>query len=420
MIITIADTLNTLLQSILFVYIANCCVSKKYRINKFILILTIVLLLCGMTLLTPLLGNLSINIIIVHVFILSVLCLVYRNDISSALIAFTLIYISVGINVLIFGNIFFRYFQNLFSSKYTEILMVSVIYIPQFIVFILIIYFRSFIVNISHSIRISKYPIAMILIASFTMDFMVSFYSISFSDHNYISKNIIICGAFIFFIMSIIYFAKIQAKSIEISNLNTSLDYKVTELRKIKHDFGTQISYLYGLYLMNRFDDLGKSLKAIIDDTSNVPSGSQVYQAEIKNSFFTSIIKDITSSGINAILNEDGDLSLIEIPEYELHRIISNIISNAVNAMNGKGIIIIKTYTSLKNLTIKIQNNGPMIPEKNINRIFEVGYTTKENKNGDHGFGLSIVKDLVEKYGGSISVKSTKENTEFKLVFPLK
>jgi sensor histidine kinase regulating citrate/malate metabolism len=48
-----------------------------------------------------------------------------------------------------------------------------------------------------------------------------------------------------------------------------------------------------------------------------------------------------------------------------------------------------------------------------------MGFTTKENSDKNHGYGLSIVKDLVERNSGKIYVKSTETATEFKIVLPI-
>ncbi|MBE6047129.1 MAG: ATP-binding protein [Clostridium sp.] len=66
---------------------------------------------------------------------------------------------------------------------------------------------------------------------------------------------------------------------------------------------------------------------------------------------------------------------------------------------------------------ILIQNDGPQIPKDALLNIFKTGFTTKDNTEKGHGFGLSIVKELVEKYDGQISVASSKELTEFRIVF---
>ena len=104
----------------------------------------------------------------------------------------------------------------------------------------------------------------------------------------------------------------------------------------------------------------------------------------------------------------------------EFYRVISNIVNNAIKAMNGQGIIIAKSYEYLGNAVIKIENNGPKIEEHHLKDIFKVGFTTKDNIDKSHGYGLSIVKDLVESNNGKIYVKSTDTATEFKIVLPIK
>jgi len=103
----------------------------------------------------------------------------------------------------------------------------------------------------------------------------------------------------------------------------------------------------------------------------------------------------------------------------EFYRVISNIVNNAIKAMNGQGIIIAKSYEYLGNAVIKIQNNGPKIEEYYLTDIFKIGFTTKDNDDKSHGYGLSIVKDLVESHNGKICIKSTDTTTEFKIVLPI-
>ncbi|MFH5936774.1 ATP-binding protein, partial [Clostridium perfringens] len=78
----------------------------------------------------------------------------------------------------------------------------------------------------------------------------------------------------------------------------------------------------------------------------------------------------------------------------------------------------INTYYSFNYFVLKIQNNGPEIPDKILNKIFDSGFTTKENKESNNGFGLAIVKELVESYNGKIQVSSTDEFTEFTIYLP--
>ena len=86
--------------------------------------------------------------------------------------------------------------------------------------------------------------------------------------------------------------------------------------------------------------------------------------------------------------------------------------------MKSRGVITIRTYYEINKFVIKIQNNGPKIEENIINKIFEPGFSTKKDEEKNHGFGLAIVKEIVEKYDGNISVSSSEKLTEFIMKFP--
>ena len=175
------------------------------------------------------------------------------------------------------------------------------------------------------------------------------------------------------------YFASIEKRSREIKKLNDSLEERIKELNKIKHDYGAQISYLYGLHLMKKYDKLGDALKNIINDNSAISSEVDVINKP--NSSIADIVYGIEHKGINIIINEQIDFNDINMMEVDLQRVLSNILRNAVTAMNGTGVIEIETYCILDFNIIKVKNNGPKIKEDIIDKIFQVGFSTKENKN---------------------------------------
>ena len=88
--------------------------------------------------------------------------------------------------------------------------------------------------------------------------------------------------------------------------------------------------------------------------------------------------------------------------------------------MNGQGILAIRTFEKFNDIVICIQNNGPMIEDEVIDKIFQSGFSTKDNSNKEHGFGLAIVKETIEKCKGKISVTSDIEKTEFIITIPRK
>lgn len=98
----------------------------------------------------------------------------------------------------------------------------------------------------------------------------------------------------------------------------------------------------------------------------------------------------------------------------KLEGAFSNMINNAVQAVDGQGEINV-TMTSDKDfVTIKIQDSGPGIPEEIFDKIFEPMFTTK---NTGTGLGLVICKSIIEQHGGTISVSN--KPTTFTIQIPV-
>ena len=66
-------------------------------------------------------------------------------------------------------------------------------------------------------------------------------------------------------------------------------------------------------------------------------------------------------------------------------------------------------------VSIRVTDNGIGVPNENKERIFEPQFTTKSS---GMGLGLGMVKNIVERYGGTISLTSTSEKTTFEVSFP--
>lgn len=106
----------------------------------------------------------------------------------------------------------------------------------------------------------------------------------------------------------------------------------------------------------------------------------------------------------------------------QLNHMFMNIILNAVEAMEGRGNLGLKTYLSSEKdrVVIEISDTGTGIPEDVLSRIFEPFFTTKDAGKGT-GLGLSLVYGIVENHGGSIMAKSKPgEGTTFIIELPLR
>ncbi len=113
-----------------------------------------------------------------------------------------------------------------------------------------------------------------------------------------------------------------------------------------------------------------------------------------------------------------SQLPLIKAKPEEIQQIYLNIIRNAVQAMDGKGKLIISSSHSDGKIATTIEDTGPGIPQEYISKIFDPFFTTKDQGKGT-GLGLNIVHRLIENYGGSISVESiVGKGTTFSITFP--
>ena len=102
----------------------------------------------------------------------------------------------------------------------------------------------------------------------------------------------------------------------------------------------------------------------------------------------------------------------------ELNQIWTNIIDNAIDAMNGKGMLRVRTFRDDGCVVVEIGDNGPGIPEDVQDHIFEPFFTTKGVGQGT-GLGLDTVQRIVRKHNGSINVDSKPGDTRFQIVLPL-
>ena len=112
----------------------------------------------------------------------------------------------------------------------------------------------------------------------------------------------------------------------------------------------------------------------------------------------------------------DVHLDLAHIPDVkinpsELQQVIINLIINAVQAMDGKGTLIIRTHPSERGgkqgVCLAFQDSGPGISEDTINTIFDPFFTTKRAKGT--GLGLSISQTIIQTAGGIITAENHPE-----------
>ena len=111
---------------------------------------------------------------------------------------------------------------------------------------------------------------------------------------------------------------------------------------------------------------------------------------------------------------------LPEVPVYvgELNQVWTNLIDNAIFALDKNGKLDIETCFDHRNITVSIIDNGKGIPKDIMSRIFDPFFTTKKVGEGT-GIGLDIVNRIVKRHNGTIKVDSIPGRTVFAICIPL-
>jgi signal transduction histidine kinase len=122
--------------------------------------------------------------------------------------------------------------------------------------------------------------------------------------------------------------------------------------------------------------------------------------------------------GITVIREYADDLPRISAYGGALNQIWTNLIVNAIDAMNGQGNLWIRTSAKPDHILVEIGDDGPGIPPEIQGRIFEPFFTTKPQGEGT-GLGLDTVYRIVQKHQGAISFQSKPGDTCFQVRLPL-
>lgn len=144
-------------------------------------------------------------------------------------------------------------------------------------------------------------------------------------------------------------------------------------------------------------------------------------------------VNRLVNETIDFLENEAHYRNIVIQPEYhadlpttvsdssQLQQVVLNILNNAIDAIGKNGEIDVKTDYNVKDeqIVITVSDNGPGIPNDQLDRIFDPFFTTKEVGMGT-GLGLSISYTIVDKLGGRILVASeVGKGTTFTIYLPV-
>ncbi|NOQ91829.1 MAG: GHKL domain-containing protein [Flavobacteriaceae bacterium] len=111
---------------------------------------------------------------------------------------------------------------------------------------------------------------------------------------------------------------------------------------------------------------------------------------------------------------------IARLDKIQLTRVVTNLITNAIHALNNKenSRIDVRVFEKNKQVIIEVEDNGSGILEEDESKIFEPKFTTKSS---GMGLGLPMVKNIIEAYDGTITFMSKlNEGTIFTVTLPVK
>jgi len=248
--------------------------------------------------------------------------------------------------------------------------------------------------------------------------------------------------------------SEVSSKTKEIEELSASINYLAETLqdqemlrKRLSSDMAHEIktplttlrthveALLDGIWqpteerLQSIYDEIER-LTNLVDNLRNLAKLEQADSKLIKTKFNLSSelekiilsFEPLFSKNCYVIMSRLDENIWVCMDKDKLKQIMHNLLSNSYKYLKPGGKVIVELKEEKEGITIKVEDNGIGIPEKDIPFIFERFYRTDLSRNtntGGTGIGLTITKGLVESHTGKISVESKEgEGSTFIVQFP--
>ena len=197
--------------------------------------------------------------------------------------------------------------------------------------------------------------------------------------------------------------------------------FSPTQLPVVARWLGASSS-VYGL-----LEEVGQSAEAMSEIVKAVKTYSYLDQAPIQEVDVVEslentlvLLRPRIDANISITRDYADDVPRIEAYGSELNQVWTNLIDNAIDAVEGQGELTLRAFTAESVVTVDVIDDGPGIPPEIQPRIFEPFFTTKAPGVGT-GLGLHIAYNIVvHKHRGQIQVASKSGETRLRVVLPIR
>lgn len=193
---------------------------------------------------------------------------------------------------------------------------------------------------------------------------------------------------------------------------SSALESLNVKLRAQRHDFMNHLQVTGSLLELGDHTEALAYIEKIYGDIQAMGQNLRTSVPAV-NALLMVKREECEKRGILVDIQITDDWNGLSIAGWEMCRILGNLMDNARDALEGAQSpwLRVHLYGELDRHCFNVANNGPTIPAAAISKLFESGYTTKP---GGQGLGLGIVRGILERAGGGISVESDASATAFK------
>ena len=212
---------------------------------------------------------------------------------------------------------------------------------------------------------------------------------------------------------------KTRGRVREIEDLQTSnlqMDALNKTLRAQRHDFLNHLQVVYSLLEMKEYADATDYLEKVYGEIRSVQTVLRTRSTAV-NALLKVKLAAAEERGVPLRLDIKSSLDGLGMPGWELCRVLSNLIDNAMDAVKATPgpSVSLSITEDLRAFSFTVSNNGPAIDPALLPHIFEAGVSTKGE---GRGMGLSIVRQTLEAHHGAIRAESDARGTAFIATVP--
>ncbi len=416
--------LELTVSMLLFTTILNISTTKKEKI-LYVIILSLIGVITSLLISAP--YNTFINIISCTILVR----FLFKTNLLKAIVSQFIPYVPF----VLIGNVILKLFLILFNISADSVLstpIYKVIYsliMYLFVIFITLL-FKKYKINIDlyeKFKRKSNY----VLIVSFTLGFIVlamqSYIMTIYSNYIPLFLNlstfIILIIYFIFTIYSLSRTNKLEitTERLEEEKLyNKTLTILYDNIRGFKHDFNNIVQAIGGYISTNNMNGLKDYYSDLMADCQKVNNLAILNPELINNpavySLLTSKYHKAEELSITMNFEVFLDLETLNIKTYDLTRILGILLDNAIEASSKcdeKIINVIIRKDNKANRQLFVIENTYLNKNVDTDRIFEKGYTSKDEDGKNHGLGLWEVRKILKK-NNNLNLFTTKNDKFFK------